>query len=1088
MTSSSSSEAIAALNQQSLITLVRALQYSRGEFSLILVRCNYTHLRSRIVQQLRDQCPFPITTITLPEQAKTLLTSIRMALKGEGAAKGITLSTLCHRPEIEDELSERPPEALMVFGLESVQAIDALLTSTNQVREEFRKRFSFPVALWVNDHVLIKLIQKAPDFKNWASVSVRFELAPADLLRFLKNHTDRLFASILDAGDEQTPANWTTQTPNLLRVPELEFAIKDIQSGTTVLTPELIANIDFLQGQLAHSQGQLPRAHEAYENSLRYWLQVAETEMTARESPPPLETAQEIANQRKNGVHFPLPANAQPLFSSALLLHPTPLDRAACVCFYLGMAWRANAVLERAHRLFSYQQAEAYFRQSLELFEQEHRQDLVARFVIARLEVMQKLAHAVKIPQVDWWQAIENLATNALKLHHLYSDPIRQARDHGFLAEVMLVRGEHRYARYHADAALRILYRVESEADEYDVLHPNLENSLELANTYHRSWYLLLLAKAEQGLGHLETAIAHLETASHQATPQADPTLYIRILDTLRRFYYDQKRYREAFQIKQYQRTVERQFGYRAFVGALRLQPPAIAGLPLVFDAQALLAQEIAASGRQQDVERLISRLGRDDLKLTVLHGHSGVGKSSIITAGLIPALQDRLIGEQVALAIHCDRYRDWQTRLRRQLQSEAKALSLPLEPESDPSLPDSSSAQSNLTSWQPLITTLQDFVNQNYLPILIFDQFEEFFFEQENAACRRPFYEFLRACLNLDRVKVILALREDYLHYLLEIQRLPRTNAIELDAIADILGKNVRYPLGDFSPEDAKAVITSLTNQSQFYLEPDLIDELVHDLARETGEVRPIELQVVGAELQAENIDTLEEYRQKGPKEKLVQRSLETVIDDCGDENELVARTVLYSLTNDRNTRPLKTRDDLETDLVDLGLTHEIDKLDLVLEILVGSGLVFLVPENPDNCYQLVHDYLVSFIRQHCQPEHIENLSQGGHSLHLPPPLKNADWLIKPSTFLPAVLQADPLDDIYRFRLAEPIQQRLEELLEKQKANTLTSEEAAEWRGIAELLRIFTWVNAQLAASISGDDALFAQAEDTTETDKTEP
>ncbi len=37
----------------------------------------------------------------------------------------------------------------MVFGLESVGDLDVLWSATNQVREEFRKNFPFPLVLWV---------------------------------------------------------------------------------------------------------------------------------------------------------------------------------------------------------------------------------------------------------------------------------------------------------------------------------------------------------------------------------------------------------------------------------------------------------------------------------------------------------------------------------------------------------------------------------------------------------------------------------------------------------------------------------------------------------------------------------------------------------------------------------------------------------------------------------------------------------------------------------------------------------------------------------------------------------------------------
>lgn len=141
-------------------------------------------------------------------------------------------------------------------------------------------------------------------------------------------------------------------------------------------------------------------------------------------------------------------------------------------------------------------------------------------------------------------------------------------------------------------------------------------------------------------------------------------------------------------------------------------------------------------------------------------------------------------------------------------------------------------------------------------------------------------------------------------------------------------------------------------------------------DLAVE-GEVSPIELQVVGAQLQRDGIDSLAAYRQLGPqpKETLVQRFLAVVVDDCGPENDLLARGILYLLTNidrdQRPYRPTKSQDDLENDLHLRGTAYNPGQLTLVLEILVGSGLVFLFPAAPSPRYQLVHDYPVTYVRQ---------------------------------------------------------------------------------------------------------------------------
>ena len=134
-----------AVNESSLKALVRAIRLSQGQFRLILARCNYGFLRDAIVQRLRQSSPVKIREIVLPKSVKTLYTTIKA------------------------ELGDEVPQALMVFGLESVSDIKTVLTSSNYVREEFSQHFPFPLVLWVNDDVLKKLLRIAPDLKSWAT-------------------------------------------------------------------------------------------------------------------------------------------------------------------------------------------------------------------------------------------------------------------------------------------------------------------------------------------------------------------------------------------------------------------------------------------------------------------------------------------------------------------------------------------------------------------------------------------------------------------------------------------------------------------------------------------------------------------------------------------------------------------------------------------------------------------------------------------------------------------------------------------------------------------------------------------------------
>jgi hypothetical protein len=151
MSNSHQPEDVAFDNEGSFKALVRAIQFSQGQFRLILARCNYAALRERMVQRLRKSS-LQIRELVLPESIKTLYTIIKA------------------------ELGDEVPDALMVFGLESVSELRTVLTSSNYIREEFSNNFPFPLVLWINDEVQQKLLRLAPDLESWAT-SVEFTIA-----------------------------------------------------------------------------------------------------------------------------------------------------------------------------------------------------------------------------------------------------------------------------------------------------------------------------------------------------------------------------------------------------------------------------------------------------------------------------------------------------------------------------------------------------------------------------------------------------------------------------------------------------------------------------------------------------------------------------------------------------------------------------------------------------------------------------------------------------------------------------------------------------------------------------------------------
>ena len=524
----------------------------------------------------------------------------------------------------------------------------------------------------------------------------------------------------------------------------------------------------------------------------------------------------------------------------------------------------------------------------------------------------------------------------SLHLHQINNLPRELARDYGFLAEIALnYHQNYPDACQHAQQALAILKTVPDSNKQ-------------------QGKYLLSLAQAQKNLDQIPAAINTLEQAYQCSNPDDNPIIYISILETLSKLHYEQKEYKQAFNFKQQQRAIENQYGFRAFIGAGCLQSPRQGKNNR--ENLATVAQEIAVSGRQQDVNNIIERIiVRTDYKLTIIHGQLGVGKSSTIKAGLIPSLQEKTIDAREITPIFIESYSNWTKKLGKELakQLEAKQKAHP----------------STIISITEVIQQLEKNDQHNLFTVLIFDQFEEFFFAYQKPTDRKDFFKFLSKCINILFVKIILSLREDYLHYLLEWERYNNLSAIN----GDILTKANRYELHNFSLSDAQTIMQTLTQRSQFDLETALVNQVVEDLAGEHQEIRPIELQVVGAELQSEKITTLTQYQELGAnaKERLVENYLEEVIKDCGAENEEAARIVLYLLTGENNTRPPKTREELEVDLkaIEKDLSKQEEKLTLVLNIFQKSGLVFLLPEFPTDRYQLVHDYLVSFIRKN-QPK----------------------------------------------------------------------------------------------------------------------
>ncbi|MGK7894330.1 MAG: hypothetical protein AB4372_12090, partial [Xenococcus sp. (in: cyanobacteria)] len=473
--------------------------------------------------------------------------------------------------KIQDQIEiAGKPVALMVTGLESVKDLEELLRATNQVREEFRKNLPFPLILWINDRVLQKLQEVAQDFVNWSPASFRFTVTDADVLAQEIGHkADLIFERILKLGSKRFLSNQDILGANYHE--ELQAAQQDLASLESELSPESQANLNFIEGREDYIKDDFLAAIEKYQASLSFWN-----------------------SQNEKGL------------------------KAAMILFNIGLSYQKLAlnIDYDSHKIW--QDARQAFEQSLAIFEQLQRQDLVAKFINCLGEVFINLSA---------WNDLQQLAEKSIRLQKEYQEPSCLAQAYGFLGEFYLEQGQCEDAINAASSAIEALKSL-SDAD---------------TSSHH-----LLSAIALSKLGKHEQAVTAHQQASKFKTHN-QPLAYLRLLEKLRLSYWSNKYYVEAYRIKQEQINLKREIGLTAFVGAVRLKQFASA----------------QAFGRQFDIDELITRIGTDANKLTILYGQSGVGKSSLVEAGLLPSLQRKgRIGKRDLITLNLRVYSNWEQEL----------------------------------------------------------------------------------------------------------------------------------------------------------------------------------------------------------------------------------------------------------------------------------------------------------------------------------------------------------------------------------------------------------------------------------------
>lgn len=306
----------------------------------------------------------------------------------------------------------------------------------------------------------------------------------------------------------------------------------------------------------------------------------------------------------------------------------------------------------------------------------------------------------------------------------------------------------------------------------------------------------------------------------------------------------------------------------------------------------------------------------------------SGSGKTSVLTAGLLPRLEALGIA---AVYIRCRTDFTW---------SVVKAIA-----------PGASSIADAITKFHD---------NRGGKLVLVIDQLE--------AALADP--DFVPALLGFDKwptgadVSLVLAIREDWLARLLA-----RTQEIEPNLPI------VRLP--PLTPEGAKSAIELPLAEHRLGIQPELLDSLLVDLQKAAAAIGPemgwgnepavfpphlqLACSVLHEKMPAGTTElTLDAYRNLGGFAAIVGDHLDDVIEtELADDRAGIARDIFLALVTSANQRAIRPEDDL---LSIVGAAHGgAGKVTPVLEVLRARGLLVRVRGDGEASWELVHDSLVA-------------------------------------------------------------------------------------------------------------------------------